>query len=106
MSDFANRAVRNSGHRAPKRDAVRERWDDITAALRAGASVDAIYRMLKADSADVGSLSSFKGNVRTLRSERGITPQPASSAGADNRRESTIPNGGHNLADSRFKSDY
>lgn len=62
---ISKRALARSAARTPVRNAVKEAWPDIMEARDAGASLNAIFRELKADGKNVGAgYSSFRSAVR------------------------------------------
>ncbi|MEL7737483.1 hypothetical protein AAG614_03805 [Citromicrobium bathyomarinum] len=104
---LADRALARSASRTPIRNAVAKAWPEITEARAAGASLNAIFRELKADGQNVGaSYSSFRNAVRYLDDNapdavgqthgKGVTPEARSSTNADQNR----------FADRRHDSDW
>lgn len=97
MDDLVQRAVRGTGHRATKREMVRKNRSRIEASLRSGASQRSIYRELKNEGVDVGSLTAFRINLAKLGI--GITDVPV-------RQPVSEVQSGASYADERFQSDY
>ena len=104
---LADRALARSASRTPIRNAVAKAWPEIAEARAAGASLNAIFRELKADGRNVGaSYSSFRNAVRYLDKNatdavgpthrKGLTPEAHSSTDADQNR----------FADRRHDSDW
>lgn len=104
---LTDKALARSAGRHPVRNAVAKVWPEITEARTAGASLNAIFRELKADGQNVGAhYSSFRNAVRYLDDNapdtvgqtlgKGVNPEPRSSTSAEQNR----------FADRRHDSDW
>ena len=100
------RAVAGSGHRSKKTEAFNALQPVIIDALNSGASIRSLYRELKKDGHDVGSLTWFRKLVERIDLKAG-SKKDQPSAAAVTVAASTL---GHEAArafgDARFKSDY
>lgn len=86
-NDFVNRALADNGRSSPVEETIIEHWDDISAAIAAGATLGAIMRVLERDHRYVGSRSGFNSALRRVQE----------------RKRMEAPTG---RTDSRFKSSF
>lgn len=102
---FFEKACRNSGHRKPIREAVRERLPDIVEALDAGASMSGIFRTLKAEGCKVGAgPSSFRNALAALQGEIDELRASKATPGAEHAEATSDVQKGY--SDDRFQMDW
>lgn len=100
------RAVAGSGHRSKKTEAFNALQPVIVDALNGGASIRSLYRELKKDGHDVGSLTWFRKLVERIdlaMDDREAQPLAAPMPIVANPPAPEAP---RSFGDARFASDY
>ena len=106
---FSKRALARSASRTPIRNEVERAWPDIVEAREASASLNAIFRELKADGRNVGAgYSSFRNAVRYFdENPPALTGAKPLEQGIEDQSDTPPATSSRDrFSDGRFSSDW